>query len=129
MSTRKRLPRAGLASPDPAVPHDARQKILRRVVDAVLGGNVAKNHFPNQPGEFQFRCEGENSANVKIIFGCPRRAGSSCSVPVKGEALPTGAGPWGWDGNFEAPTITPSINCVGGCGWHGFITAGKVVNA
>jgi hypothetical protein len=42
---------------------------------------------------------------------------------------------WGWDGNIEQPTITPSINCVsvddegkpaGGCGWHGFMRAGDM---
>lgn len=25
---------------------------------------------------------------------------------------------WQWDGNVEAPTITPSIDCQGGCGRH-----------
>lgn len=33
----------------------------------------------------------------------------------------------GWDGNAEAPTVTPSIGCEPrGCTFHGFITAGKV---
>jgi hypothetical protein len=25
---------------------------------------------------------------------------------------------WQWDGNVERPTITPSIDCQGGCGRH-----------
>lgn len=25
---------------------------------------------------------------------------------------------WQWDGNKQAPTITPSIDCKGGCGRH-----------
>ena len=25
---------------------------------------------------------------------------------------------WQWDGNLEAPTILPSIDCHGGCGRH-----------
>ena len=25
---------------------------------------------------------------------------------------------WQWDGNVERPTITPSIDCKGGCGRH-----------
>ena len=35
----------------------------------------------------------------------------------------------GWDGNREAPTFNPSIDCSGGGkrpGWHGFIVAGRV---
>jgi hypothetical protein len=34
---------------------------------------------------------------------------------------------WGWDGNREAPTLTPSINVIGR--WHGWLQAGKLVNA
>jgi hypothetical protein len=25
---------------------------------------------------------------------------------------------WQWDGNTEKPTISPSVNCHGGCGRH-----------
>ena len=33
----------------------------------------------------------------------------------------------GWDGNTEAPTITPSIDCAPrGCTFHGHVSAGKV---
>lgn len=37
-----------------------------------------------------------------------------------------GEAQWDWDGNREAPTFTPSINC-GGC-WHGYIRAGRCVD-
>lgn len=37
-----------------------------------------------------------------------------------------GTGPiWSWDGNREAPTITPSILNLS-TGWHGFMRAGKL---
>lgn len=29
---------------------------------------------------------------------------------------------WGWDGNRDAPTLTPSVHHVGH--WHGFLRAG-----
>lgn len=35
----------------------------------------------------------------------------------------------GWDGNREAPTFNPSIDCSNGgkrLGWHGYIIAGRV---
>ena len=33
---------------------------------------------------------------------------------------------WGWDGNEDKPTLTPSIHWVGT--WHGFMRAGKLVS-
>jgi hypothetical protein len=47
-------------------------------------------------------------------------------VPIK-PAAPNAAGcAWDWNGNDDAPTLAPSINCngAGGCGWHGFIQDG-----
>lgn len=34
---------------------------------------------------------------------------------------------WQWDGNREAPTLTPSLNWVGV--WHGYMRAGELVKA
>jgi Family of unknown function (DUF6527) len=34
---------------------------------------------------------------------------------------------WGWDGNEDKPTLTPSIHCVGH--WHGWVRAGILVEA
>jgi hypothetical protein len=31
---------------------------------------------------------------------------------------------WQWDGNVEAPSISPSIDCQGGCGRHFTMRAG-----
>lgn len=33
---------------------------------------------------------------------------------------------WDWDGNREAPTLTPSILC-NVSGWHGYLTKGVLV--
>jgi len=46
-------------------------------------------------------------------------------VPITTEPEQTGA--WLWDGNEEAPTISPSINIIGS--WHGFIREGKLTTA
>jgi hypothetical protein len=60
----------------------------------------------------------------RIIYTCPLGAGKrACAVPIHPNVLPNGAS-WQWDGNEEAPTLSPSINCVGGCGWHGWIQNG-----
>ena len=40
---------------------------------------------------------------------------------------------WTWDGNYEAPTLSPSILVHGGKGqpdrWHGYLRAGKLETA
>ena len=33
---------------------------------------------------------------------------------------------WHWDGNFDQPTLSPSIHHVGR--WHGYMTAGRLVS-
>lgn len=78
--------------------------------------------------------QGYPGANGHIMFVCPN--GRRCSVLVGPSPVPRPHDDalciWGWDGNLEQPTLTPSINCIaekdgkptGGCGWHGFITRG-----
>lgn len=78
--------------------------------------------------------EGQPGATGHMIFVCPN--GHRCSVLVGPASVPRPAEDkchvWGWDGNLEKPTLTPSINCIaekdgkptGGCGWHGSITGG-----
>lgn len=83
-------------------------------------------------------------AEIKYLsFDCPKgEQRSSCSVsggairikfcPIKpGQGLQkTTDMPdrmWAWDGNFEKPSLMPSINCTGCCLWHGFLTNGQFV--
>lgn len=65
----------------------------------------------------------------KAVFDCPIRTGQKCEVLLK--PWPINAPTWDWDGNEQEPTLTPSINCNGngGCGWHGFMKAGKLIVA
>lgn len=32
---------------------------------------------------------------------------------------------WRWDGNLEQPTLTPSIQKMNGCRWHGYLVGGQ----
>ncbi|HXC25276.1 MAG TPA: DUF6527 family protein, partial [Gemmatimonadaceae bacterium] len=92
------------------------------------------DHYPDQPGEFQL-C-GSEGVIKRLVFGCPLRPGHACMVPLKPN-LTRGGASWDWDGNLEAPTLTPSIHCLSeyqgqpsaGCGWHGYIRGGKPVSA
>lgn len=68
-------------------------------------------------------------------FLCPRKIATRCEgLVIKGrtnlkhdpQGKNGGIAQWDWDGNREAPTFTPSINCEG-C-WHGYIRNGRCVD-
>ena len=89
------------------------------------GDEVPDHDAP--PGAFCWRTEPPDDTTPGgryLLYVCPRGAGF-CGVPIRPNVLPNGAG-WNHDGNDDAPTLTPSVNCVGGCGWHGFITNGRM---
>lgn len=53
--------------------------------------------------------------------------GDFVSLPLSGAGHPV----WQWDGNREAPTLSPSIGVLDGKGgfrWHGWLRGGKLVN-
>lgn len=72
------------------------------------------------PGAFEV-CEGP-PGNFGLRFMLPGRSGANYIPIVKGPATGTGHGPWGWDGNWDCPTVAPSIHHVGY--WHGFFEKG-----
>ena len=57
-----------------------------------------------------------------MAFICPCGCEREGYLPLNGDGDP---GPsWEWDGNKEAPTLTPSVQQIGGCRWHGWLTDG-----
>lgn len=58
-------------------------------------------------------------------IACPNEPGRMCTLWVK----PAQDAEWENHGTKESPTITPSYNCVSGCGWHGYIVDGKLTDA
>lgn len=83
----------------------------------------------DRPGAFQFYSVG-GETEAGILFNCPCGCGSMFSAAIKEYE---GAGPvWGWDGNRDCPTLSPSLlvyqcNDRGeriGEHWHGFLTDG-----
>lgn len=59
----------------------------------------------------------------RISFICPCGCGSLGGVRVRDDGVKED-GAWGWNRDEDKPTITPSIQFIGGCGWHGHLTAG-----
>ena len=69
------------------------------------------------PGDF---CFSEDFSHIYVwLPGC---SGQDAIAINRG--APGGPRVWGWDGNENKPTLTPSIHALGQ--WHGFLTAGRL---
>ena len=88
---------------------------------------VADYDAIERPGDFYFKpvqgLPGETAIHVMLpghTFIC---IGVACGGSTQGP--PTCPGPvWGWDGNEDKPTLTPSIHTKEH--WHGFLKAGRL---
>jgi hypothetical protein len=104
----------------------------------VADGDV---HDGRQAGDFQFHDLGYEPVDdpiaaierdratggrgiARLAYNCPRTGKPCGEIAIGHPDKPARTPSWRFDGNVEAPTLTPSINCTGGCGWHGFLTAG-----
>lgn len=63
------------------------------------------------PGDYFFGYE-----KKLILFMCPSGCGQLISVPTER---------WNWNKNEDSPTLAPSIQIIGECNWHGFLTNGE----
>jgi hypothetical protein len=64
----------------------------------------------------------EGRAFLQVL--CDKSSMGFCRFGLRRE--PAQGSTWQWDGNVEKPTITPSVNCLGGCGRHFSIINGAV---
>lgn len=71
------------------------------------------------PGSVELRHDAQTL--MMACPGCGRVSGMSVGNPKP----PNGNGAtWLMTGGFPLITLSPSINCVGCCGWHGYLTGG-----
>lgn len=77
------------------------------------------NAAPGQEQTFSFVCPKGRRCEGLVIVG-------RTDLKHDPQGQNGGIAQWGWDGNREAPTFTPSINC-GRC-WHGYIRNGRCVD-
>jgi hypothetical protein len=65
----------------------------------------------------------DDPARGKLVVECKHTTEGECKFSLwRG---PAGGAMWHWDGNVEKPTISPSIDCKGGCGRHFTVIAGE----
>lgn len=71
----------------------------------------------------KFHVQDRGSGRGFLVLECDHTLAGECRFPLWSK--PATGTMWQWDGNFEAPTINPSINCRGGCERHFTMTKGE----
>jgi len=86
-----------------------------------IGGETPYNRsLPVGASQWQNGTDGNIAG---LAFVCPCGCGSiGTTAVVKGFGTK-----WNWDGNKEFPTLTPSIQKLTACKWHGYLTKGEFV--
>lgn len=93
-------------------------------VQATLSERVAPD---SSAGAFAFNVRASDGEIVGMTFKCP--CGCADIGRLNFDPLKTDQPCWQWDGNREAPTLSPSVQKVGQCAWHGWLRAGDWVEA
>ncbi|EDX80485.1 hypothetical protein BBAL3_1642 [Brevundimonas sp. BAL3] len=92
------------------------------MIRAVIVNDVDEHR--ETPGAIDY-CATSDGESTGFGFICPCGCGRQGYLPIR-RAGEVEIGPsWDWDGNQEAPTLTPSVLQVGGCQWHGYLTNGE----
>jgi len=108
--------------------------------------HVVLTPYPKAPGEFRWEDESYHASEPpaqgqrgRFNYGCPRGTGTCGAIVVFNGPKPDSKKVWGFDGDAEHPTLTPSINCLthhpetkeplAGCGWHGYVEKGNFRDA
>jgi len=99
----------------------------------VPGKRVSDTDALKAPGDFVFEdARGEATTEpakaFSLVFACPTTGRWCGGIRIGVKAKPPHGPSWEWDGNLDQPTLAPSINCVGGCKWHGFLRKGVWVD-
>jgi hypothetical protein len=92
--------------------------------EAVAAVQVANwDQLDGRPGAYLFMDDGNT-----LVVSCPCGGGEIIGLPIRLAADPEKKRPcWVWNGNVDAPTITPSVRRLDACKWHGFLTSGEWV--
>lgn len=78
--------------------------------------------FEVKPGDFFWD---EERDGRRALYICLPGDTNMYALHVQ-RGAPGGNRVWGWDGNEDQPTITPSIHWLEH--WHGYLTAGRLIS-
>ena len=93
---------------------------------SVKATRVADFDHAKNPGDFFLTPPNEHEGGSRrLSFLCPCGCGTLAGIRVRDDRQ-TPPGVWGWDGDEDKPTATPSI-LIGNGHWHGYLTNGEFV--
>lgn len=78
---------------------------------------------PSPAGTFAFYASA-TAETSGILFACPCGCDTITSINFEADGRPQ----WTWDGNREAPTVSPSVRRLDGCQWHGWLRNGEWIS-
>ena len=84
-----------------------------------------------KPARFTFRCVNRNKGRhprLAVVTCANLLIAGATNIKRDPQGANGGRPQWDWDGNRDAPTFSPSIDCSGHCGWHGYIRNGRCVD-
>ena len=91
------------------------------MIRAVIVEDIDLHHAT--PGAVEIReVEIEGERSVGFAFICPCGCGREGYLPTD---TATSGPRWDWNGDREHPTLTPSVQFVGACAWHGWLIGGE----
>lgn len=113
---------------------DPRRTVRARKVNTFDERGGAPNSLDGAPGDAQKRRPYTGENVERLMFACPGCAGwgsIACGKPKPTDGINDQVvkGPT-WEivsGSLDDPetlTLSPSIHCVGCCGWHGYLRNG-----
>lgn len=85
---------------------------------------VADYDHAKNAGDY-FLSNENDAGEIRLSFICPCGCGVLAGIKVRRDGQQIG-GAWGWNGDVDRPTTTPSINIDNGH-WHGYLTNGEFV--
>lgn len=78
-----------------------------------------------EPIEFGINPNPRDASRAFLVVKCARSLSGQCEFGLW--TRPAQDSTWHWNGKFREATVSPSIDCKGGCGRHFSITDGKAM--
>jgi hypothetical protein len=102
----------------PETPRHGHEPVpMRHVVD--------EDRYPHQVGDFWWDVTDGRRCLVVVLPIKGSKRGLRCEFSINHKNHCNAQ--WAWDGNVDAPTLTPSLHAVGH--WHGWVRNGQLVEA